>query len=98
MANGENNGNTAGNRAINANTTVTIGLVVAVSVATGSAIWKASEVVSDLGYVKLYMFELRSEVAEMKRIINRMDRQQGPGADKKSDAQDSIQSGTTHIR
>ena len=94
----ENEGGMAGNRQINANTTVTIGLVVAVTIATVSAVWKASEVVSDLGYVKLYISELRSEVAEIKRAVGRLDRQPGAYLDKKSDGQNAADLGNSHIR
>ncbi len=74
MANGE--GNSAGNRQINANTGVTVGLALAVFCATGTAIYKAGEVITDLGYLKAYVADLRVEVAETKRIVQRLDRQQ----------------------
>ncbi len=70
------NGNSAGNRQINANTGVTIGLVIAILGVTVTAVYKASEVITDMGYIKLYVSELRTEVADMKRIIQRLDRQQ----------------------
>ena len=82
MANGESNGNTAGNRQINANTGVTIGLVVVVLGVTVTAVWKASEVVTDMSHLKLYVLDLRSEVAEMKRIIQRIDSKQSGAAGK----------------
>lgn len=77
-----NEGGTAGNRQINANTGVTIGLVVTVFCAAGAAIYKASEVITDLSYVKRDMSETRLDVAEMKRIIQRLDRQQGAATTK----------------
>lgn len=77
MSDTSGNGNSAGNRQINANTGVTIGLVLAVVTASAAAIYKAGEVITDLGYVKLNVSEVRADVAEMKRIIQRLDRQQG---------------------
>lgn len=71
-----NEGGTAGNRQINANTGVTIGLVIAILGVTVTAVYKASEVITDMGYVKLYVSELRTEIADMKRIVQRLDRQQ----------------------
>jgi hypothetical protein len=72
-------GRTAGNRQINANTSVTIGLVVVILGVAGTAIYKAGEVITDLSYVKVYVSELRGDVAEVKRIIQRIDRQQSNG-------------------
>jgi len=77
-----NGGSGAGNRQINANTGVTIGLVVAICAVTATAVYKAGEVITDLGYVKTYVAELRTDISEMKRIIQRMDRQQSPPANK----------------
>lgn len=77
-----NEGGTAGNRQINANTGVTIGLVVAIFTLSGAAVYKAGEVITDLGYVKRDMSETRLDVAEMKRIIQRLDRQQGAATGK----------------
>ncbi len=78
----ENEGTTAGNRQINANTGVTVGLALAVFAATGTAIYKAGEVITDLGYLKTYVSELRTEVAETKRIVQRLERQQGAATNK----------------
>lgn len=80
MSKSNNGGNIAGNRQINANTGVTIGLALAVFCATGTAIYKAGEVITDLAYLKSYVTELRSDVADMKRIIQRIDRQQTNGS------------------
>lgn len=77
-----NEGGTAGNRQINANTGVTIGLVVVILGVTVTAVYKASELITDMGYVKAYITELRVDVAEMKRIIQRIDRQQGSAISK----------------
>ena len=83
MANGNGNeGTTAGNRQINANTGVTIGLVLAVVIATSAAIYKAGEVITDLGYVKTYVAELRVELAEVKRVLYLLNRNQGAGTAK----------------
>lgn len=82
MANGDNAGSTAGNRQINANTGVTIGLALAVFCATGTAIYKAGEVITDIGYLKSNVSELRTETADIKRIIQRLDRQQGSATGK----------------
>ena len=71
-----NEGTSAGNRQINANTGVTIGLVVTILAVSSAAIYKAGEVITDLGYVKRDISELRSNTAEMKRIIERIDRKQ----------------------
>ena len=81
MANGEN-GASASNRQINANTGVTIGLVVVILGVTITAVYKASEVITDMSYLKLYVLDLRTEMADVKRIIQRIDRQQTPGANK----------------
>ncbi len=81
MANGEN-GASAGSRQINANTGVTIGLVVVILGVTVTAVYKASEVITDMSYLKLYVLDLRTEMADVKRIIQRIDRQQTPGANK----------------
>lgn len=79
MANGNNEGTTAGNRQINANTGVTIGLVLAIFGVTGAAFYKAGEVISDLGYVKRDLGVLTSDVTEVKRLLQSMNRNQtGP--------------------
>lgn len=77
-----NNGTSAGNRQINANTGVTVGLALLVFGATSAAVYKAGEVITDLGYLRSYVAELRIDVAEMKRIIQRIDSHQGNGAGK----------------
>lgn len=81
MADG-NEGTTAGNRQINANTGVTIGLVVTILGVSGAVIYKAGEVITDLGYVKRDVSELRTDTAEVKRIIQRIDRQQSSPVNK----------------
>jgi len=73
-------GRTAGNLQLNANTSVTMGLVVVIIGVAGTAIYKAGEVITDLSYVKGYVAELRTDVSEVKRIIQRIDRQQSNGA------------------
>lgn len=82
MADEESGGNRAGNLQLNANTGVTMGLALAVFCATGTAIYKAGEVITDLGYLKTYVADLRVEVAETKRIVQRLDRQQGAATNK----------------
>lgn len=77
MANGENNGSSAGNRQINANTGVTVGLVLSVFAASGGAFYKAGEVMADLGHLKSYVMDLRTELADVKRTLQRIERQNG---------------------
>ncbi len=84
-----NEGGTAGNRQINANTGVTIGLVITIFAVSGTAIFKAGEVLSDLSYIK-------ADLAEMKQIIRRLDRQQRGSTDGERSAQDGVQ--PVHVR
>ena len=77
MANGENNGNTAGNRQINANTGVTVGLALAVFVATGTAIYKAGEVVTNIDNLKSKVTDLSIEIIDVRRTLQRIERQNG---------------------
>ncbi len=77
-----NEGGTAGNRQINANTGVTIGLVVVILGVTVTAVYKASELITDMGYVKAYVSELRTEVSEVKRELQRLNRQQSSASGK----------------
>lgn len=76
------NGDSAGSRQINANTGVTIGLVVVILGVSSTAIYKAGEVITDIGYLKSNVSELRVETADIKRIIQRLDRQQGAATGK----------------
>jgi hypothetical protein len=69
-------------RAISPATPITIGLVVLVLTVSGGAIFKAGQVLTELDYFKTGMFdvktdikELRADVAEMKRVLYRLDRQ-----------------------
>ncbi len=82
MNNGEGGGNRAGNFQLNANSTVTLGLVFVVLGVAGGAIYKAGEVITDIGYVKRDLASQGSDVAEIKRIIQRLDRQQGAATNK----------------
>ena len=84
MGNGENNGNgnRAGNFQLNTNSAMSFGLVVVILGATITAVFKASEVITDLGYVKrdigvltLSNSEFRSEIADMKRALYRIESQ-----------------------
>lgn len=61
---------------ITANTGVTLGLVIAILTVSGGAIWKAAQVLTEFDYVKAGLVELRSDVSDIKRIIQRIDREQ----------------------
>lgn len=69
------NGNTAGNRQINANTGVTIGLALAVFCATGTALYKAGEVATNIDNLKSKMIDLSSEITDVRRTLQRIERQ-----------------------
>jgi hypothetical protein len=81
---GENNGNRAGNFQLNTNSAVSLGLVVAVVGATISLAYKASEVVTDMSYLKrdigvltLSNAEFRLEISDIKRTLYRIESQKG---------------------
>lgn len=84
-------GNRAGNLQLNANSTVTLGLVVAVLGATITAVYKASELITDMSYIK-------ADIADMKRIIQRLDRQQRSSVDQERDRENDVQPSVSHIR
>ena len=75
MLNGNGEGNTAGNRQINANTGVTIGLALAVFIATGTAIYKAGEVVTNIDNLKSKVADLSVEIIDVRRTLQRIERQ-----------------------
>lgn len=60
---------------INKETPVTIGLVILVVGVSFGAIFKAGQVLTEMDYIKVGIADLRSEVAEMKRVLYRIDRQ-----------------------
>lgn len=64
------------NDQITANTRVTIGLVFTILAVSGGAIWKAAQVLTEFEYVKSGLVELRTDVSDIKRIIQRIDRDQ----------------------
>lgn len=81
--NGNRNGSNAGNWQINANSAVSVGLVLAIFGSTAMAFYRAAEVVTDLGYLKVGMnkldartSELSSEVANLRRALEAQNRQQ----------------------
>lgn len=85
----ENGGNRAGNFQLNANTGVSMLLVAAILGVTITAVYKATEVITDMGYIKRDLGTLMlsnaaqaADVAEMKRIIQRLDRQQSSAGSK----------------
>ena len=84
-----NEGGTAGNRQINANTGVTIGLVLTIFAVSGTAIFKAGQVLTDLDYIK-------SDLAEMKQIIRSLNRQQRGSNENERSAEDGVK--PVHVR
>ena len=62
-------------RSISSNTGMTIGLVVLIISISGTAIFKAGQVLTEIDYLKAYISEVRMDVAEMKRVLQRLDRQ-----------------------
>lgn len=61
---------------ISKNTPVTIGLVILVLTVSAGAIFKAGQVLTEFDYVKAGLIEIRSDVLDIKRAIQRVDRYQ----------------------
>jgi hypothetical protein len=62
-------------RTISPNTGVTIGMAVLVLGVSSTAIFKAGQVLTEIDYLKTYIAELRTDVADMKRTLYRIERQ-----------------------
>jgi len=62
-------------RSISPNTGITIGLMVLILTVSGTAIFKAGQVLTEIDYLKAYISEVRLDVGEMKRVLQRIDRQ-----------------------
>lgn len=61
---------------ISKSTPVTIGLVALVLSVSAGAIFKAGQVLTEFDYVKAGLIEMRSDLVDMKRVINQIDRRQ----------------------
>jgi len=65
---------------ISKSTPVTIGLVILVLTVSAGAIFKAGQVLTEFDYVKAGLSDIRADVLEIKRTIQRVDRyQRGEG-------------------
>lgn len=61
-------------RQLNANTPITIGLVVTILTVSGGAIFKAAQVLTEFDYVKASLLELKTGISEMKRTLQSIER------------------------
>lgn len=61
---------------INNNTPVTIGLVVLILTVSAGAIFKAGQVLTEIDYLKVGIVEMRSDLSEVKRAVQRIDRKE----------------------
>lgn len=62
--------------AIDKNTPITLGLVILVLGVSATAIFKAGQVLTELDYMKAGIVEIKADMAEVKRTVNNLDRQQ----------------------
>lgn len=61
---------------ITKDTRITIGLAVLVVGVSATAIFKAAQVLTEFDYMKASIVEIKTDVADMKRTVNSLDRQQ----------------------
>jgi hypothetical protein len=61
---------------IDKNTPITLGLVILVVGVSATAIFKAAQVLTEFDYMKASIVEIKTDVADMKRAVNSLDRQQ----------------------
>jgi hypothetical protein len=61
---------------IDKNTPITLGLVILVLGVSFTAIFKAGQVLTEIDYLKAGIIEIKADVADMKRTVNSIDRQQ----------------------
>lgn len=76
---------------LNKNTPITLGLVFLVLSVSAGAIFKAGQVLTEFDYVKAGLTDMRSDIVDIKRVINNLDRRQRGEAEsstKKADARE----------
>ena len=59
---------------IGKNTPITLGLVLLVVSVSSAAIFKAGQVLTEFDYLKTSIVDVRSDIGELKRTIQRLDR------------------------
>lgn len=61
---------------INKNTPITLGLVILVLTVSAGAIFKAGQVLTEIDYLKVGISEMRGDISDVKRTIQRIERNQ----------------------
>lgn len=61
---------------LNKNTPITIGLVILIFGVSAGAIFKAGQVLTEIDYLKIGIGEMRGDLSDVKRTLQRIDRYQ----------------------